>query len=217
MGWIIAAAIIAFRLFLRVSVKAKIDGDMELTLGVWIFRFPLYPTKEKTVKLSDYKTKKFRNKQAKLEEKKSGKKKKSKKKGSDRKHIASKANMVEAENDDSDIMGLLGKITSVINVFLNRFGHHLHIKVKRLVIIIATPDAAKTAVLYGAACGAVQCLMELLNDAVHLRLPNSENLCVVPDFTSEKTTAEADITFSFSVYQIFDILIRSAIAYFKES
>ena len=75
MGWIIAAAVIAFLLLLRVSVRAKIDGDMKLTLGVWIFRFPLYPTKEKTVKLSDYKIKKFKRNKAKLERKKSGKKK----------------------------------------------------------------------------------------------------------------------------------------------
>ena len=139
------------------------------------------------------------------------------KKSLPQKHTVGKVRMAAVQDDDDDIIGLISKITEVTRVFLNRFGHHLHIKVRRLVIIIATPDAAKTAILYGAACGAVQCLMELLNSTVHLRLPNSENLCVEPDFISEKIAAEADITFSFRAYQIFDILIRSAIAYFKES
>ena len=218
MGWIIAAAVtlLLFMLFmLRVSVKAKVDGDMKLTLGVWIFRIPLYPGKEKTLKLSDYKIKKFRKKQAKLEEAKSGKK--PKKKPTGHKLSASKTKMVEADDSEGDITELISTIISVVKVFFERFGHHLHIKLKRLVIIIATPDAAKTAVLYGTVCGAVQCLVELLSNTVHLKVPNSDDIRVEPDFTSEKTSAQVDITFSLRVYQIFDILIRSVIAYFKKS
>lgn len=220
MGWIIAAvvAILLFMLFMmKVRIKAKVDGDMKLTLGVGIFRIPLYPAKEKTLKLSDYKIKKFRKKQAKLEGAKAGKKKKPKKKSTGHKLADSKTKMVEADNSDGDIMGVISKIMAVVNVFFSRFGHHLHIKVKRLVIIIASPDAAKTAVIYGTVCGAVQCLMELLGNAVHLKVQNSDDIRVDPDFTSEKTSAQIDITFSFRAYQIFDILIRSAIAYFKES
>ncbi len=220
MGWIIAAAIIAliFMLFMmKVSVKAKVDGDMKLTLGVWIFRISLYPAKEKRLKLSDYKIKNFRKKQAKLEEAKSAKKKKGKKKSTGHKYTDSKAKMIEADDSDNDITGLITKIIAVVKVFFDRFGHHLHIKVKRLVIIIASPDAAKTAVLYGTVCGAVQCLFELLENTVHFKVPDGSDIRVEPDFTSEKTIAQIDITFSFRVYQIFDILIRSAIAYFKES
>ena len=69
MGWILAAAIVALIVslfFLKVSVRVIVGGDMKLTLGVWIFRFLLYPTKEKTVKLSDYKIKKFRKNKEKL-------------------------------------------------------------------------------------------------------------------------------------------------------
>ena len=220
MGWIIAVGVVALLVMLfmmKVRITAKVNGDMKLTLGVWIFRIPLYPAKEKTLKLSDYKIKKFRKKQAKLEEDKAAKKKKGKKKSTGHKHTDSKAKMVAADDSESDITGLITKIIAVVKVFFDRFGHHLHIKVKRLVIIIASPDAAKTAVLYGTVCGAVQCLLELLNSAVHLKVTNSDDIRVEPDFTSEKTSAQVDITFSFRVYQIFDILIRSAITYFKES
>ncbi len=218
MGWIIAAAIIALiflLLMLKARVKVKVDGDMKLTLGVLIFRIPLYPGKEKTLKLSDYKIKKFRKKQAKLEKEKSGKK--SRKKAVGHKPSDSKTRMVEVDDSGNDITELISTIIEVVKVFFERFGHHLHIKLKRLVIIIATPDAAKTAVLYGAVCGAVQCLLELLGNAVHLKVPNSDDICVMPDFTSEKTSAQVDITFSLRVYQVLDILIRSAVAYFKKS
>lgn len=219
MGWIIAAAIIALILLLKISIKVKIVGDTKLTLGIGIFSIPLFPTKEKTLKLSDYKIKKFRKRLAKseAEDKKKSNKKKTKAQPKHKKIGASQSKSSDTGDSERDIMGLLSKLLEVVRVFASRFGHHLHIKVKRLVIIIATPDAAQTAVLYGAVCGAVQCLMELLYNTMHVKLPKNDDIRVEPDFLSEKITAEADITFSFRLYQALDILIRSAAAYLKKS
>ncbi|MBQ2765512.1 MAG: DUF2953 domain-containing protein [Clostridia bacterium] len=219
MGWLIAAAIIALILLLKISIKVKIVGDTKLTLGIGIFRIPLFPTKEKTLKLSDYKIKKFRKRLAKSEskDKKKSKKKNAKLQTKHKRIGASQSKSGDTGDSESDIMGLLSKLIGVVRVFAERFGHHLHIKVKRLVIIIATPDAAQTAVLFGAVCGAVQCLMELLYNTMHVKLPSADNIRVEPDFISEKIRSEADITFSFRLYQAFDILIRSAAAYLKKS
>jgi len=52
---------------------------------------------------------------------------------------------------------------------------------------------------------------------MHLKLPKKrEDISVVPDFTSGKLCAEVDIAFSFRVWQIFDMLIRSGIAFLKK-
>ncbi len=222
MGWLIAAAIIIIVVTLKLSVRVSFIDDMALSVGVGFFKIKLFPNKEKKLRLSDYKIKKFRKNQAKAELRQA--KAEAKKLAKQQKKDAKKqAEISEGESADEkpkrDILGLLGKLTEVIKVFISRFGHHLRIDLRRLVIIIATEDAASTAVLYGAVCGGVQCLLELLYNCTHLTIPKDEafyeNISVTTDFTSQKTRSEVDITLSFRLWQLFDILIRSAIAYLK--
>lgn len=216
MGWLIAAAIILLILIiltLKLSVRVKLRDDVSLILGIGIFKKKLLPSKEKEVRLSDYKIDKFR----KNKDKQSEKSKKKPKKKSDKKAAMNSDGASAKEKPERDIMGLISKLLEVVKVFFKRFGHHLRINVKRVHIIVASEDAATTAVLYGAVCGAVQCLFEFLYNCMHLTLPKSEEMQVVPDFTSEKIKAEIDITFSFRLWQIFDILLRSAWTYIKQS
>ena len=216
MGWLIAAAIILLILIiltLKLSVRVKLRDDVSLILGIGIFKKKLLPSKEKEVRLSDYKIDKFR----KNKDKHSQKSQKKSKKKSATKALTSTEDSAAKEKPERDIMGLISKLLEVVKVLFKRFGHHLRIKVKRVHIIVASEDAATTAVLYGAVCGAVQCLFEFLYNCMHLTLPKSEEMQVVPDFTSEKIKAEIDITFSFRLWQIFDILLRSAWTYIKQS
>lgn len=223
MGWLIALAVVVLILVLKISVRVRMLDDVALWLGVGIFRIKLFPSKEKNLKLSDYKIKKFRKNKAKEEAaaRKNKKKKSDKKEKSKEQNTTDKVKKVLDKSSDSekpkrDIIGLVTKLIEVVKIFFARFGHHLHINVKRVHIIVASPDAATTAMLYGAVCGAVQCLLELLYNCIHLKLPKSEELQVVPDFTSEKLSAEVDITFSFRLWQLFDIMIRSGWTYIKQ-
>ncbi len=217
MGWLIAAAIILLILViltLKLSVRVKLRDDVSLVLGIGIFKKKLLPSKEKEVRLSDYKIGRFRKNKDKQTEKS---KRKPKKKKSAKKALTSAEGSASNEKPERDIMGLISKLLEVVRVFFRRFGHHLRINVRRVHIIVASEDAATTAVLYGAVCGAVQCLFEFLYNCMHLTLPKSEEMQVVPDFTSEKIKAEIDITFSFRLWQIFDILLRSGWAYIKQN
>lgn len=212
MGWLIAAAIIALLLFHKVSVRVNASNDVSLTLGIGLFKKKLYPTKDDKIRLSDYKIKKFRkNKQKDNKSKKKKSDKKSKKESPEKKGDTQKTD----EKPKRDIMGFIESLTEVARVLFSRFGRHLRINVKRLYITVATPDAASTAVLFGAVCGAVQCFLELFDNTLHVTFPKSKDLQVVTDFTSEKITADIDITFSFRLWQLFDILIRSAWTYLK--
>ncbi len=219
MGFFIAALILLLILIilaLKVSVKIIVGDDFIIKLGVGIFRIPLYPRKEKTIRLADYKIKRFKKnlEKSKAKEKKRLLREKSKK--STKAKTKDKANTQPAENKEKrDVVELIGKLREVVIKFITRFGNHLNIKVKRLVIIVATDNAANTAVLYGAVCGGVSCLMELFDNCLHFKYEKDAVVEVKPDFTSEKLTFSADITFSFRVWQLFDIAIRSAWAYFK--
>lgn len=215
MGWLIALGILALFLLvlmLRIGIKIKLSDDTLLLLGVGIFRIKLYPRREKTLRLSDYKIEKFRKNQAKKEAKA---KKKAAKMAEKKTHKVSEAAKTKPK-EKRDISELLTTVLEIVKVFLERFGHHLHIKVQRLRIIVASSDAATTAVLYGAVCGTVQCILELLDNTVALIVPKSEEIVVAPDFTSTKTKADVDITFSLRIWQIFDIAFRSLWAYIKQ-
>lgn len=222
MGWLIAlGAVLLFALvlMLRIGVRVKLCDDTLLWLGVGIFRIRLYPKREKKLRLSDYEINKFRKRKAK-EESKAKKKaaKKAEKEAEKKKGFTGKVSESAKAHDKEKqgISELLDTVLEVVKVFFERFGRHLYIKVQRLCIIVASGDAATTAVLYGAVCGAVQCLLELLDSSVKLKLPKSEEMVVTTDFTAEKTRADVDITFSFRVWQIFDMAIRSLWAYIKQ-
>lgn len=222
-GFLIAAAIILLILFLKIGVRVRSQGETALTLGVGIFRIPIFPVKEKEIKLSDYKIAKFRKNRARLEAKEA---KKKQKKRSDKPTSAedktaaaveaAKRGDTESEKPKRDIAGLVETVFELVKVFLARFGKHLHIKVRRLVIIVGSEDAATTAVLYGTVCGAVQCLLELIYGCLNTKFVKDAEVRVEPDFTAVKPSALVDITFSVRVWQVFDMLIRTGIAYLKK-
>ena len=230
MGWIIAIAIIALILLLKISVRVDLADDTALTVGVGVFRIKILPAKPKTVKLKDFKIKKFRKSQEKSEQSAAAAKE-AKSAAADKKALAKKDKKTAAavkearriaadeEKPERDILGLIEKLTRVVKVFITRFGHQLHIKLDRLIIIVATGDAAKTAVMYGSVCAAVQCLLELLYNCMHLTLPKgelTEHVGVAPDFLGEKMTVSVDITISFRLWQLFDTLFRAGWQFIKK-
>lgn len=216
MSFLIAAIIIAAILCLRVSVRIGVDENFSLVAGVGFIRIRIFPAKEKKLKLSDYRIDKFR----KLEEKKrlaaeKKKAKKAKKSPPAEQKAASQPAGGSAEKKKRDIPALISKLTRVAGVFLKRFGKHLRIDLKKLNIIIATGDAAQTAIIYGAVIGAVQNLYALLAGSGTLRTTKKSELFVEPDFLSEKMQVEVDLRFSFMIWQLFDMAIRAGVEFLK--
>ncbi len=215
-GFLIALAVILLLMLLRISISVRSDGDLSLKLGIGILRFTVFPKKEKNIKLSDYKADKFRRRKEKLDEKNAKKKAKKQKKSSDNAVSEAESTCDKDEGEKRDILGLADTVLELVSVFLARFGRHLHINVRRLVIIIGSEDAATTAVVYGAVCGTVQCIVELFGSCFHTKFSKNAEVDVIPDFTSTKTSAAVDITFSLRLWQIFDMLIRTGAAYLKK-
>lgn len=223
-GFLIAAAIIFLILMLKLSIRVSLTDDVSLKLCIGIFKIGIFPKKEKKLRLSDYKIKKFRKLKEKQRRKqiRAAKKalKKKSKKASDKtneKVAAARRRTEGIPESNKDIMGIIGTVAEVAKTFIARLGHHLRIRVKRFRITVAADNAADTAVLYGAVCGAVQCFLELISSTMHLRLPeNAKELEVVPDFTTTKLKMDIDVAFSFRIWQLFDMLIRSGISFLKK-
>ena len=216
MGFLIAAIIIAAILCLRVSVRIGVDENFSLIAGVGFIKLRIFPAKEKKLKLSDYRIDKYRKREEKkrlaAEKKKA---KKAKKSAPAEQKAASQPAGKSVEKEKRDIPALLSKLTRVAGVFLKRFGKHLRIDLRKLNIIIATGDAAQTAIIYGAVIGAVQNLYALLVNSGTLRTTRKSELFVEPDFLSEKMRVEVDLRFSFMIWQLFDMAIRAGVEFLK--
>ena len=213
MGFLIAAIIIAAILCLRVSVRIGNDGDLSLVAGVGIIKFRIFPAKEKKLRLKDFEIGSIR----KREEKAARKAEKSKTKPSKKKVVVEKSTeKTTGEEEKRDIPALIKKLTRVAGVFLKRFGKHLRIDLNKLNIIIATGDAAGTAIAYGAVIGLCQNLYALLVSSGTLRTNRKSEFIVEPDFLAEKPSVTIDLRFSFMIWQLFDMAIRAGIEFLKK-
>lgn len=219
MGILITAIIIVLILCLRVSVRIGVRDELSLVAGVGFIRLKIFPTKEKKLKLSDYRIDKFRKR---LEKEKSSsdrsKKSADKPKKDSSKPKASDKNAKSGDdNEKRDIPELISKLTRVVGVFLKRFGKHLRIDMKKFNINIAAGDAASTAILWGASIGAAQNLYALLVSSGTLRTDSKSEFTIVPDYLSERPSVEIDLRFSFMLWQLFDMAIRAGIEFLKKS
>ncbi len=170
------AVFIAMVLSLRVTLNIVYRDKLSIYLRVLFIKVQLYPTKEK----------KFN---AKKHEKRLKKKK-------------NKSNPVIRDNSQEEkppatITDNIKLVTEILSVFFKALPRHLHVKLAKLHIKVATGDAAQTAILFGAVSGAVACLVELLDSITNLSRLKTKSISIVPDYLSDKS--DVDINLSLSI------------------
>ena len=216
------AGIILLILFLRVKVVAEAPDDLRLTLYVGPFPVRLIPKKDERLRLKDWSLENYRKK---LEENKNSENLFGKLKSSLSKRHGKKKKPAKAEGkqtpqaektEETDIGGLIEKVTRVAKVFVVRLGKHLRVDFYKLRIVVASPDAARTAITYGVVIGAVQNLWALLVSTGNLHTHRKSVLSVDTDFTKTKSEFEIKLGFSLRVWQIIDILFRTALEYLND-
>ena len=200
---------------------AYVDGIVA-TAQVLFIKLRIYPKKKRKYKVKDFKIKRFRKrtkrniqraeakaerKRLRAEKKKNRKKKKS---GSDE---------VECEQGGKKkraIKPLVRMLLRVLKVFIQRFPRYLQITVSRLVIGVATDDAANTAVTYGYVCQSAQYLITYIKLNSNLKQTRKAVVSVYPDFTAVKPKIELDVTLSIRIWQVIALGIALALAYLNK-
>lgn len=122
----------------------------------------------------------------------------------------------EKKYSTADIIKLL---SDVIRPLSERFFHHLRIDKYIINIKVATGDAATTAILYGAASGALHSLTALLKTLKPRKKKGVYTADVVPDFLGETSSVEATIKMSILFWQLLACTIkggRGFIKYYRE-
>ena len=182
--------VIALILFLPVHITACVKDHAKVFLRILFIKIKLFPMKEKPEK-------KEKKKKQKAAEKKKSEKKEEKK-----------------EKEKRNIPELIHSVAEVLSVFLKQFSKHVKIRVLRYKIIIGTGDAAKTALLYGAAEQATAYLFGVLGENINFAFSKKNSLVWV-DFTSEKTTADVKIDVSVNVFGALAMILPTFMAYMR--
>ena len=89
----------------------------------------------------------------------------------------------------------------------------MHVKVAKLHIKVASNDAAKTAILYGAVSGATACLIDNIDEFTKLNKLKRKSVIIEPDFLSDKTEAKINISLSISVFGAIATILKMLLKY----
>lgn len=99
---------------------------------------------------------------------------------------------------------------------MRSFAKHLHIRLAKINIKIASSDAAQTAILYGAVSGALACLLDVIDSVTNLDKIKRSSVSVCTDYLSEKCEADIDISLSISIFGALATLASTLIQYTKQ-
>ena len=97
---------------------------------------------------------------------------------------------------------------------VRKTGKHLRLRAARLHLRVATGDAAKTAILYGAVCQTLSYLLALLDHVTRLKAAEPD-VAVTADYLSEKSEADVHLIFSLRLIGALAILFSIAFAFLR--
>lgn len=120
-----------------------------------------------------------------------------------------------SNQSSSSIIDKLNSVRKVLSIFSDAFHKHLHVKLTKIHIRVATPDAAQTAILYGAISTAIVCIIEVIESITNLDRIKKSSISVEPDFLSEKTDIKLRISLYVSVLGAIKVLMKSFIKYYS--
>lgn len=205
-----------FLLSLKANVRLEFQDELLLSISVLGIKIKLVPGKDRPVNYKDYTYKKHQKRLEKKRlaelEKAQKKKKKAeakKKKKEQRKNETAKQKKLRKQSKRS-VSDWIDIAVGVLSVFFDKFSKHLHIKVARLKVNVATGDAASTAILYGAVIQSVAYLIEIFEKVTNVDGLEKADIHVNADYLSEKTTLDLCFVFSLRVWHLLDILFGVA-------
>ena len=195
----ILAAILLLLLFVLFSplwVRVKYSERLEVYAGLSFIKIKLVPGKEK--------------KEKKIKKKKAAKKEAKENKEKEKNENPQESKTEEAPDSEKKKGSVKDTLTLVLDIaksVLEMMGKKAKIRVNRLSVSVSKPDAADTAIQFGICNGLVSTFLAFTSNFGKSEI-KGENISVVPDFVSGKSTIEADITLSAKTVSILLSLLK---------
>ncbi len=218
-----------FTMKIKVELVMPSPEDMSLTVRIAGIPIKILPKKKKNIKLSRYSEKAMEKRRldeiekakakARKKEQKAKKKQAREEKEKARleklrlegKQVPDKKTKKKKEYDPTGItlVDNINAACAALGKFFLRFGKRFRIDLSRIIITVATGDAASTAIMYGAIVPAVIALISLLERITNLKGLEKADIDVRCDYLASKTTVDVDIAFSLRPYHLFDMLFSA--------
>lgn len=112
-----------------------------------------------------------------------------------------------------DIKRLFPTLLRILKLITAKFFKRIRWKIKRINVVVATGDAAETAIAYGVVSQSLAYMLEFLDGFAKVKVARNGSVSVNADFLSEKSRAEVDIYFSISIGAILSTGIHLAYEY----
>ncbi len=211
---IILAVILIFisLLFAKIGVELAYDKEVKVFIKLGFFKIRVFPLPKLKLgfrrrsmsrreaerirkRLEKKQAEKDKAKQEKAAKKKAPKKKKKEEKGSG--------------ISVSEVLDIIKKSTDILKRLSSLLRKHLILKLARLKVKIGTPDAATTAIAYGAVTQSINVLFPILDEIDNFAIPSGRNIKVEADFLSEECTLDLCFSFSLRVMHIIKIFFAS--------
>lgn len=184
----------------RIRFRFSYDKErIVAAVRVWFIRLRILPKKKKKAPSAKrFSVKPFRRRVDR-------RMKKARKKELKRLQKQKSAKGSESDKDKSskrDVKALIAMLTDMLRAFFSRFPRYLKTDVARLIVGVASEDAAKTAMTYSAVVQTSQYLITLLETNTSFCLAKNGYVSIYPDFTTDEWRFEADIVFSIRIWQV---------------
>jgi outer membrane phospholipase A len=124
----------------------------------------------------------------------------------------------EIKNTSQSSESILDKLNSVrdiLSIIFKSFNKNITVKLTQIHIRVATPDAAQTAILYGAVTGAAACILDLIDEVTLLKPLDESSILIEPDFLSEQSEFKLKILLHITIFRAIRVLLKSFITYYS--
>ena len=172
------ALIITLILSIRGSIHIVYKEELKIYFRVLFFKFKLFP--EGKIKIDPKKYEKMLKKKEELP--------------------STILTELKQETQKNGLLENIKAITRLISSFVKICAPYMRVKLAKVQIKVASTDAAKTAILYGAVSAAVACLIDQIDEFTNLARLTKRSIYIEPDFLADKTSAAIDISLSISVF-----------------
>jgi hypothetical protein len=102
-----------------------------------------------------------------------------------------------------DIPKMLEMVRNVLGAIFVKLFRYFRVRVKNFHIIVASDDAAKTAMLYGVICGYGDAILAILEKALDFKIENGAKVGADCDYTTEEMKIDMEIDISISLGGVF--------------
>ena len=200
------AATVALLLSIKITLKIRYTEKLEVYLKIFFVKIKLYPSKKKNKR---YKHSMSKKEAQKIKDSLKKKPKKTKKKKKEEK---------SKDDEKVDTASIVSIILSFVKNFIDLFARAIRLKASRIKIIVATEDAAQTALTYAAVTQSINILFPLLDKLKTVKkLPHGKELSVDIDYLSDEPSFDVDLELYIRVAGALGAVCKAAIRAFKKA